>query len=162
MNAALSATNLLWTPIHTRIDWNLGDYWLSSTLTSGDTWVYCHVTGFWVTNKAGLGFDVRIYTTGYKIHKSLTHCHLLPTGHSTGTVLTSKWTVSPSPSPSPSPSHIVTDGQSVCLSWCRAPAGAHDQIFSFFFSYMKVAVLFIWGALSEERSGLSFVSHSPY
>jgi hypothetical protein len=24
---------------------------------------------------------------------------------------------------SPSPSHIATDGQSVCLSWCRAPAG---------------------------------------
>jgi hypothetical protein len=26
-----------------------------------------------------------------------------------------------------SQSHIATDGQSVCLSWCRAPAGAHDQ-----------------------------------
>jgi hypothetical protein len=24
---------------------------------------------------------------------------------------------------------IVTDGQSVSKSWCRAPAGAHDQIF---------------------------------
>jgi hypothetical protein len=30
---------------------------------------------------------------------------------------------------SQSQSHIATDGQSVCLSWCRAPAGAHDQIF---------------------------------
>jgi hypothetical protein len=28
-----------------------------------------------------------------------------------------------------SQSHIETDGQSVCLSWCRAPCGAHDQIF---------------------------------
>jgi hypothetical protein len=30
---------------------------------------------------------------------------------------------------SQSQSHITTDGQSVCLSWCRAPSGAHDQIF---------------------------------
>jgi hypothetical protein len=26
-------------------------------------------------------------------------------------------------------SHITTDGQSVSPSWCRAPSGAHDQIF---------------------------------
>jgi hypothetical protein len=28
-----------------------------------------------------------------------------------------------------SQSRIATDGQSVCLSWCRAPAGAQDQMF---------------------------------
>jgi hypothetical protein len=28
-----------------------------------------------------------------------------------------------------SQSHIVTDGRSICKSWCRAPSGAHDQIF---------------------------------
>jgi hypothetical protein len=28
-----------------------------------------------------------------------------------------------------SQSHIATDGQSVSKSWCRAPSGAHDQIF---------------------------------
>jgi hypothetical protein len=39
--------------------------------------------------------------------------------------------------PSPSLSHIATDGQSVCLSWCRAPAGAHDQFF-FFFLILKL------------------------
>jgi hypothetical protein len=27
-----------------------------------------------------------------------------------------------------SQSHIATDGQSACLSWCRARSGAHDQI----------------------------------
>jgi hypothetical protein len=32
-------------------------------------------------------------------------------------------------SASPSPSHIATDGQSVSMSSCRAPSGAHDQIF---------------------------------
>jgi hypothetical protein len=37
--------------------------------------------------------------------------------------------------------------QSVSKSWCRAPSGAHDQIL----------VLFLWGALSDERTGLSFV-----
>jgi hypothetical protein len=28
-----------------------------------------------------------------------------------------------------SQSHIATDGQSISKSWCRAPSGAHDQIF---------------------------------
>jgi hypothetical protein len=28
-----------------------------------------------------------------------------------------------------SQSHIATDDQSVSKSWCRAPSGAHDQIF---------------------------------
>jgi hypothetical protein len=28
-----------------------------------------------------------------------------------------------------SQSHIATDGQSICKSWCRAPSGANDQIF---------------------------------
>jgi hypothetical protein len=65
------------------------------------------------------------------------------------------------PSPSPSPSHIATDNQSVSKSWCRAPSGAHDQIF-FSFLYMKFSVLFNWGALSDERSGLLFLCHSPY
>jgi hypothetical protein len=32
---------------------------------------------------------------------------------------------------SESKSHIATDGQSVCLSWCWAPSGAHDQILVF-------------------------------
>jgi hypothetical protein len=27
-----------------------------------------------------------------------------------------------------SQSHVTTDGQSVSLSWCRAPSGVHDQI----------------------------------
>jgi hypothetical protein len=26
-------------------------------------------------------------------------------------------------------SHIATDGRSISKSWCRAPSGAHDQIF---------------------------------
>jgi hypothetical protein len=34
-----------------------------------------------------------------------------------------------SQSQSQSQSDIAADGQSVCLSWCRAPTGAHDQIF---------------------------------
>jgi hypothetical protein len=31
-----------------------------------------------------------------------------------------------------SQSHVTTDGQSVGLSWCRVPSGAHDQIFIIF------------------------------
>jgi hypothetical protein len=39
---------------------------------------------------------------------------------------------------SQSQSHITTDGQSVGLSWCRAPSGAHDQIFLLYESYCPV------------------------
>jgi hypothetical protein len=56
--------------------------------------------------------------------------------------------------PLQSQSHIATDGQSVSQSWCRAPSGAHDQIF---ITCVTVTVLFLWGALSDEMAGLSFV-----
>jgi hypothetical protein len=44
--------------------------------------------------------------------------------------------------------------RSVSKSLYRAPSGAHDQIC---ITCVTVAVLFLWGALSDERSGLSFV-----
>jgi hypothetical protein len=47
----------------------------------------------------------------------------------------------------------LTVSQSVSMSWCRAQSGTFDQRFFF-----KVTVLSFWGALSDERSGLSFVS----
>jgi hypothetical protein len=47
---------------------------------------------------------------------------------------------------SQSRSHIATDGQSVSKSWCRAPV----------FITLTVTVLFSWGALSDERTSLSF------
>jgi hypothetical protein len=45
-------------------------------------------------------------------------------------------------------SHIATDGRSVSKSWCRA------QIV---ITLLTVVVMFLWGALSDERTGLSFV-----
>jgi hypothetical protein len=39
---------------------------------------------------------------------------------------------------SQSQSHFMTDSQSVCLSWCRAPSGAHDPIFNSVESYSSV------------------------
>jgi hypothetical protein len=52
-------------------------------------------------------------------------------------------------------SHIATDGQSVTKSWCPAPFGAYDQIFSTVWQLRSSSIL--WGALSNERAGLSFV-----
>jgi hypothetical protein len=53
---------------------------------------------------------------------------------------------------SQSQSHIATDGQSVCLSWCRA----HDQILITVWQLLSCP----WeDALSDERTGLSFISH---
>jgi hypothetical protein len=42
----------------------------------------------------------------------------------------------------------------VSVSWCRAPSGSHDQ--------MSVTVVSLWGDLSSERLGLSFVSQSMH
>jgi hypothetical protein len=51
-------------------------------------------------------------------------------------------------------SHIATDSQSVSKSWCRAPSGAYDQIF---ITVWQLRSRFLWCALSDERTGLSFV-----
>jgi hypothetical protein len=50
-------------------------------------------------------------------------------------------------------SHIATDGQLVSKSWCPASSGVHDQIFITVWQLRS----FLWGALSDERTGLSFV-----
>jgi hypothetical protein len=54
-----------------------------------------------------------------------------------------------------SQSHIATGCQSVSKSWCRVPSGTHDQVFSYY--YVTVTVLFLWCALCDEKTGLSFV-----
>jgi hypothetical protein len=41
----------------------------------------------------------------------------------------------------------------VCLG-IKHPFGAYDQIF---ITCVTVTVLFLWGALSDERTGLSFI-----
>jgi hypothetical protein len=46
-----------------------------------------------------------------------------------------------------------TVSRPVCLG-IKHPFGAYDQIFN---TCVTVMVLFLWGALSDERSGLSFV-----
>jgi hypothetical protein len=51
-------------------------------------------------------------------------------------------------------SDITTDSQSVSQSWCRAPSGAHDQICA---TVWQLRSCSLWGALSDERTGLSFV-----
>jgi hypothetical protein len=52
-----------------------------------------------------------------------------------------------------SESYVTTDGQSVSLSWNKAPIwGLRPD----FYYCLTVAGLLIWGALSDERTGLSF------
>jgi hypothetical protein len=60
-------------------------------------------------------------------------------------------------SQSQSQSYSTTDSQSVSMSWCRAQSGTFDQ--RDFFFVLEVTVLSFGGALSDERSGLSFVSN---
>jgi hypothetical protein len=50
-------------------------------------------------------------------------------------------------------SYITTDGQSASLSWNKAPIGG---LRPHFYYCQTVAGLLIWGALSDEMTGLSF------
>jgi hypothetical protein len=53
---------------------------------------------------------------------------------------------------SESESYVTTDGQSASLSWNKAPIwGLRPDLYC-----LTVAGFLIWGALSEERTGLSF------
>jgi hypothetical protein len=55
--------------------------------------------------------------------------------------------------PAESESYITTDGQSASVSWNRAPIwGLRPD----FYYRQRVSGLLIWGALSDERVGLSF------
>jgi hypothetical protein len=58
-----------------------------------------------------------------------------------------------------SQSYIMTDGQSASLSWCQAPIwGLRPD----FYYCRTVAGLLMWGALSDEKTGLSFtISAGP-
>jgi hypothetical protein len=50
-------------------------------------------------------------------------------------------------------SYITTDGQSASLSWNKAPIWG---LLPDFYYSQTVAGLLMWGALSDERTGLSF------
>jgi hypothetical protein len=51
-------------------------------------------------------------------------------------------------------SHIATDGLSISKSWCQTPIwGSWPNIYY----SLEITVLFSWGSLSDERTGLSFV-----
>jgi hypothetical protein len=54
-----------------------------------------------------------------------------------------------------SESYITTDGQSASLSWNKAPIwGSRPD----FYHCQTVAGLLMWGAFSDERTGLSFTT----
>jgi hypothetical protein len=104
----------------------------------------------WLIN--GFGFDdwIRdLYTTSY----NSSHCHRLSTGHWTGTSLTSNWTELSIRSQSQS--YVTTNGHSASLSSCQAPMwGLRLE----FYYCQTVADLLMWGAVSDERTGLPFIT----
>jgi hypothetical protein len=61
---------------------------------------------------------------------------------------------------SESDSYVTTDGQSASLTWYKAPIWGLRPDFYFGTEYgirLTITFLIPWGALSDERTGLSFV-----
>jgi hypothetical protein len=52
-----------------------------------------------------------------------------------------------------SQSYFTTGGQSVSMSWCRAHPGTSDHC-------LRVEALYLWGALSDDRTDLQFLVQS--
>jgi hypothetical protein len=63
------------------------------------------------------------------------------------------WTPSRMTTESGSESYVTTDGQPASLSWNKAPIWG---LWPDLYYRLKVAGLLIWGALSDERTGLPF------
>jgi hypothetical protein len=55
----------------------------------------------------------------------------------------------------PTQSYVTTDGQSASLSWNKAPIW---DLRPALYYCLTVAGFLMWGALSDERTGLSFAS----
>jgi hypothetical protein len=112
---------------------------------------YCHVLGVCVTYKTGFGFDDRIYWT------------LFTTCHNISQIAIFDWTLSTSDhttlihyswSKSKSKSHCDWRSVSQSLLVSSPMWGSWSDIYY----CLTVTVLFLWGALSDERTGVSFVT----
>jgi hypothetical protein len=57
--------------------------------------------------------------------------------------------------PNQSQTYITNDGQSASLSWIKAPIWGL-RLYSYFYYCQTIAGLLVWGALSDERTGLLF------
>jgi hypothetical protein len=82
-----------------------------------------------VTYTTGFGFDERIYWTFIQLATTF-RTSLFSTRHAR--LLTKLYYATPpgvKVKVKVKVSHIATDGQSISKYWCRAPSGAHDQIF---------------------------------
>jgi hypothetical protein len=108
-------------------------YWTTSVFSSA--WV----TWFWFTNRSLVQLPL---SASY--HSTAEHWTIeLPSELSYEWI---SWILSLS--------HITTDGQSVSKSWYRVPSGAYDQIF---ITVWQLRSCLLWGALSDKRTGLSFL-----
>jgi hypothetical protein len=123
------------------------------------SFILSRIWGCCMTYNRGFGFDDRVYCTLYNLLQHFTHHYRrLETldfwPHDTNPLLYLFSTLICLGKSKSSQSHITTDGQSVSKSWCRAPSGAHDQIF---ITAWQLRSCFMWGALSDERMDLSSV-----
>jgi hypothetical protein len=101
-----------------------------------------------------------------KLHVTITHLHSLQSLHAnipfylfgaSGIHLETSKTKT---AESESESYVTTDGQSASLSWYKAPIRGLRPDFFFRSEYgisLTVTFFIPWGALSDERTGLSFV-----
>jgi hypothetical protein len=116
--------------------------WLTITGFGLDDWIYLHLL-----------IQSLVITINYNISQSLFGRNLLPWLPRTRSILVFVLRLT-SECESEYESHIMTDGQSASLSWNKAPLWHLRP--SFYYCH-TVAGLLMWRALSDERTGLSFI-----
>jgi hypothetical protein len=111
-------------------DWLVDEVWIGNRIH----WTLQHTTRDYMSLSHRLMFPVAVFTvlvgTVPKQWTFLSHPRRLAAiSHQPPPLATAVSGLCCNQSRGQSQSHIATDGLSVCLSWCRAPAGAHDQMF---------------------------------
>jgi hypothetical protein len=121
--------------------------WLIIMGSALDDWIYWHLV------------QSRLITIRYKNSQSNFSRALLPWLPRTRSILVLVLRLTSEKVKVTSQSYVMTDGQSASLSWNKAPIwGLRPDLYY----CQTVAGLLMWGALSDERTGLSFTMYNIF
>jgi hypothetical protein len=131
-------------------------YYSAITGLYNSQFIVAHALGFSVSASRLLATDLNTETITSNHYEGFLP-FLVPSPWNLGTQIKNSPGINPIPE---SESYVTTDGQSASLSWYKKPIRGLRSDFYFRTEYgihLTVTFLIPWGALSDERTGLSFV-----